>query len=69
MHRSSEGPQTVRQISKCSLEAPGGTSDDFSIVSLSENLEEYVNMIIVKQDESIISLDDVIIEEKTNEDK
>lgn len=26
-------------------------------------------MIIVKQDESIVSLDDVIIEEKKNEDK
>jgi hypothetical protein len=30
----------MRQVSKCSLEAPGGTSDDLSIVSLSEILAE-----------------------------
>lgn len=30
----------MRQVSKCSLECPGGTSDDLSIVSLSEILAD-----------------------------
>ncbi len=34
----------MRQVSKCSLEAPGGTSDDLSIVSLSEILAEDHNL-------------------------
>jgi len=38
---SEGGPQTTgRQVSKCSLEGPGGTSEDLSLASLSEILAD-----------------------------
>lgn len=54
MPSSSDGPQTLRQVSKCSLEGPGGTlDDDLSVVSLSDKQDE---------DEDAVELTDVVIE-------
>jgi hypothetical protein len=68
---SSEGPQTLRQVSKCSLEGPGGTSEDLSIVSLSEILPSEEPSRIVNdrsslsdsaEDDDVLTLRDVVVE-------
>lgn len=81
---SSEGVQTLRQVSKCSLEGPGGTSEDLSIVSLSEimlgdeqpSLLQQNQLSITEQPQSedndgedVLTLRDVVVEEKPQPDK
>lgn len=68
---SSEGRQTLRQVSKCSLEGPGGTSEDLSIVSLSEIVPSEDHSRLVNdqsslsdspEDDDVLTLRDVVVE-------